>query len=226
MLATGPDEVGTGGRCLRAGRHVELAQDRGGVVPDGARGKGECGGDLGVGPAWTTAEALAGAFSAPTGLMPGPERRPIPSSIDVAAGELQQAIGELRDIARGLHPVVLRDAGLAAALRAAANPATCESPKPGRPVLRRGRIHGVHARRPLQRSRTVDRCRPSRSIHAGRGRRNRRPAGIARRDRLPDNHPRRGQSHIRLPERTHPKDLDAPPLATSGQVEAGTRGSR
>jgi len=27
-------------------------------------------------------------------------------------------------------------------------------------------------------------------------------------------------------ERTHPKDLDAPPLATSGQVEAGTRGSR
>ena len=45
-------------------------------------------------------------------------------SIDAAAGELQQAIGELRDIARGLHPVVLRDAGLAAALRAAANPAT------------------------------------------------------------------------------------------------------
>ena len=48
-------------------------------MPDGARGKGECGGDLGVGPAWTTAEALAGAFSAPTGLMPGPERRPIRS---------------------------------------------------------------------------------------------------------------------------------------------------
>ena len=50
MLATGsPDEVGIGGRCLRAGRHVELAQDRGGVVPDGARGKGERGG-VGVRP--------------------------------------------------------------------------------------------------------------------------------------------------------------------------------
>lgn len=226
MLATGPDEVGTGGRCLRAGRHVELAQDRGGVVPDGARGKGECGGDLGVGPAWTTAEALAGAFSAPTGLMPGPERRPIRSRSTPRRANCNRPSANSGTspgtAPRG--PPGCRIGRCPSGARRIQTPANHRNP--GRPVLRRGRIHGGHACRPQQRSRTVDRSRPSRSIHAGRGRRNRRPAGIARRDRLPDNHPRRGQSHIRLPERTHPKDLDAPPLATSGQVEAGTRGSR
>lgn len=40
--------------------------------------------------------------------------------IDAAQDELRLAIGELRDVARGLHPVVLRDAGLTAALRALA----------------------------------------------------------------------------------------------------------
>jgi hypothetical protein len=195
-------------------------------VPDGARGKGECGGDLGVGPAWTTAEALAEAFSAPTGLMPGPERRPIRSrstprlaNCNRPSANSGTSPGDCTPWSSGMP-----DWPLPFGRRRIQTPANHRNP--GRPVLRRGRIHGVHARRAQQRSRTVDRCRPSRSIHAGRGRRNRRPAGIARRDRLPDNHPRRGQSHIRLPERTHPNDLDATPLATSGQVKAGTRGSR
>lgn len=43
-----------------------------------------------------------------------------PAAIDVAADELRLAIRELRDVARGLYPVVLRDAGLTAALRALA----------------------------------------------------------------------------------------------------------
>lgn len=41
-------------------------------------------------------------------------------AIEAAEGQLRLAIAELREIARGLHPVVLRDAGLAAALRALA----------------------------------------------------------------------------------------------------------
>ena len=40
--------------------------------------------------------------------------------LDAADGELQQAIAELRRLARGLYPVVLRDQGLAAALHALA----------------------------------------------------------------------------------------------------------
>jgi signal transduction histidine kinase len=40
--------------------------------------------------------------------------------LEAADGELQQAIAELRHLARGLYPVVLRDQGLAAALNALA----------------------------------------------------------------------------------------------------------
>jgi signal transduction histidine kinase len=40
--------------------------------------------------------------------------------LDAADGELQQAIAELRRLARGLYPVVLRDQGLASALYALA----------------------------------------------------------------------------------------------------------
>ena len=40
--------------------------------------------------------------------------------LDAADGELQQAIAELRRLAHGLHPAVLRDQGLAAALNALA----------------------------------------------------------------------------------------------------------
>jgi hypothetical protein len=55
-------------------------------------------------------------------------------SNEAAEVQLRLAIAELREIARGLHPVVLRDAGLAAALRALAEsrPLRITAVPPGR----------------------------------------------------------------------------------------------
>lgn len=54
--------------------------------------------------------------------------------IEAAEVQLRLAIVELREIARGLHPVILRDAGLAAALRALAEsrPLRIAAVPPGR----------------------------------------------------------------------------------------------
>ena len=58
-----------------------------------------------------------------------PGDRPSPSAkanLDRLAGELQQAIDELRDIAHGIHPAVLTDEGLEAAIECLADSTTLE----------------------------------------------------------------------------------------------------
>jgi signal transduction histidine kinase len=49
---------------------------------------------------------------------PGSE---IAALVDEAAAELQDSLNELRELARGIHPAILTDRGLAAALRALAD---------------------------------------------------------------------------------------------------------
>ena len=104
--------------------------------------------------------------------------------LDEATGELQTAIGEVRGLARGVHPTILTETGLRAARRRAwPSGPRCRSQSTSRRTLRpaaRGdrllrRRRGPHERRPL--------CRRGRGPR--RGGRARRPAGHDRHRRRP-----------------------------------------
>ena len=98
-----------------------------------------------------------------------------------AHGEAQRAIVELRDLVRGLHPAVLEDRGLDAALSALA----ARSPVPvtlgGR---RAGATTGIgRGQRLLHRRRGADECRATRRGPDGFGRRAHRRRAAADRGR-------------------------------------------
>ena len=63
-------------------------------------------------------------------------------AVDDAAGQLKLAISELRELARGIHPAILTEAGLGAAITALANRSVVPGSRehaPGPTVVRRGR---------------------------------------------------------------------------------------
>ena len=107
--------------------------------------------------------------------------------LDAAQQELTLALGELRELARGIHPAVLSDRGLGAALEALAGRAPIEvdlAELPGRPAARadrggrllRGR-RGAHQRRQVRARQPGHRARgaPQRARRRrGRRRRHRR----------------------------------------------------
>ena len=108
--------------------------------------------------------------------------------LDEATGELQTAIGEVRGLARGVHPTILTETGLRArSTPGRADPAAGHGRHPGetlRPAARGDRLlrrrRGPHERRPLRRRERGPR----------RGGRARRPA--------------RGDRHRRRPRRRRP----------------------
>ena len=69
--------------------------------------------------------------------------------LDGLIEELSGALQELRELARGIHPVALTKRGLPAAVRVVADraPLPVELSRPGRPLLRAGRGDGVLRRR-------------------------------------------------------------------------------
>ena len=109
---------------------------------------------------------------------PGPAQaaRPTPTSpsgmLDGAREELASALEELRELARGIHPAILTDRGLDAALEALAEPRAAS----GRPRRHAGRAPAAvrRGRRLLRRGRVADERRQVRR------RRSMRPSRVAR----------------------------------------------
>ncbi|MFF9040863.1 sensor histidine kinase [Streptomyces sp. NPDC014892] len=117
-------------------RVVELESDRGVVVDTAAADLRRIERDLHDG-----AQARLVALAMDLGLAKeklAEDPRAAAVMVDSAHGEVKTALQELRDLARGIHPAVLTDRGLDAALSAVASrcavPVTVEVDLPARPV--------------------------------------------------------------------------------------------
>ncbi|RZU17006.1 sensor histidine kinase [Streptomyces sp. BK239] len=110
------------GRSRLVSRVVELESDRGVVVDTAAADLRRIERDLHDG-----AQARLVALAMDLGLAKeklGEDPRAAARMVDEAHGEVKTALRELRDLARGIHPAVLTDRGLDAALSAVASRCT------------------------------------------------------------------------------------------------------
>ena len=105
-------------------RIAELESDRGSVVDTAAADLRRIERDLHDGAQARLVALAMGLGLAKEKLLEDPEQPP--RMVDEAHGEVKLALQELRDLARGIHPAVLTDRGLAAALSAVA--ARCTVP--------------------------------------------------------------------------------------------------
>ncbi|GAA3072301.1 sensor histidine kinase [Streptomyces roseofulvus] len=124
------------GRGRLAERVTELESDRGAALDTAAADLRRIERDLHDGPQARLASLALDLGMAKETLARDPEAAAV--LVDEAHGEVKLALKELRDLARGIHPAVLTDRGLDAALSAVA--ARCPVPVsvtvelPGRPV--------------------------------------------------------------------------------------------
>ena len=114
--------------------------------------------------------------------------------VDEAHGEVKLALQELRDLARGIHPAVLTDRGLDAALSAVASRCTVPVTGDGRPADAARRRHRGH--RLLHRLRAAPERQQAQRRALGVGRRLARPDGPAA-DPGADDGPGRRATHGR-----------------------------
>ncbi|MFD5748711.1 sensor histidine kinase [Streptomyces sp. NPDC127033] len=128
--------IGLLGPSLLASRVSELESDRGVVVDTAAADLRRIERDLHDG-----AQARLVALAMDLGLAKeklADDPKAAARMVDEAHGEVKTALQELRDLARGIHPAVLTDRGLDAALSAVASrctvPVTVEVDLPARPA--------------------------------------------------------------------------------------------
>ncbi|MFB7517789.1 sensor histidine kinase [Streptomyces sp. NPDC056144] len=119
-----------------ASRVTELESDRGVVVDTAAADLRRIERDLHDGPQARLASLAMDLGLAKEKLTEDPEAAA--AMVDEAHGEVKLALRELREVARGIHPAVLTDRGLDAALSSVAArsavPVTVEVDLPGRPA--------------------------------------------------------------------------------------------
>ncbi|MFF5568392.1 sensor histidine kinase [Streptomyces sp. NPDC012623] len=128
--------VGLLGPSLLAGRVSELESDRGVVVDTAAADLRRIERDLHDGAQARLVALAMDLGLAKEKLLEDPEAAA--RMVDEAHGEVKVALRELRDLARGIHPAVLTDRGLDAALSSLASrctvPVRVEVDLPGRPA--------------------------------------------------------------------------------------------
>ncbi|MEU5215488.1 sensor domain-containing protein [Streptomyces sp. NPDC020807] len=119
-----------------ASRVTELESDRGVVVDTAAADLRRIERDLHDGPQARLASLAMDLGLAKEKLAEDPEAAAV--MVDEAHGEVKLALRELREVARGIHPAVLTDRGLDAALSSVAArsavPVTVQVDLPGRPA--------------------------------------------------------------------------------------------
>jgi signal transduction histidine kinase len=107
-----------------ASRVVELESDRGVVVDTAAADLRRIERDLHDGAQARLVNLAMGLGLAKEKLLEGQADETVAAMVDEAHGEVKLALQELRDLARGIHPAVLTDRGLDAALSSVASRCT------------------------------------------------------------------------------------------------------
>ena len=119
-------------------RIAELESDRGVVVDTAAADLRRIERDLHDGAQARLVNLAMGLGLAKEKLLEGQSDESVAAMVDEAHGEVKLALQELRDLARGIHPAVLTDRGLDAALSSVASrctvPVTVTADLPARPA--------------------------------------------------------------------------------------------